>query len=128
MELQVHYRSARLVFWFAQVIGVAMIVALLIFIGGTLISEILDKLIIFREDYMVYILFLFELLITGAFILSWYRRRNGAILIIVLSIVISILWGKEGLNFVLIHLPLLFSGLLLLFYSYYKEWILKQKA
>jgi hypothetical protein len=128
MELQRHYRIARLLFWFAQAIGIFMAAALLLFIGGTLITELIQDLIDIKEDYMVFVFFLCEVFMAAAFIISWFRKRMGALLIIVLSILISILWGREAINIVYLHLPLLFSGLLLLFYSYYKEWILKQKA
>ena len=128
MELQRHYKTARLLFWFAQAIGIFMAAALVLFIGGTVISELLQDLIHIKEDYMVFMLFLCEIFIAAAFVLSWFRKRMGALIIIVLSILVSILWGRESINFVYLHLPLLFSGLLLLFYSYYKEWILKQKA
>ena len=128
MELQRHYKMARLLFWFAQAIGIFMAAALVLFIGGTVISELLQDLIHIKEDYMVFMLFLCEIFIAAAFVLSWFRKRMGALIIIVLSILVSILWGRESINFVYLHLPLLFSGLLLLFYSYYKEWILKQKA
>lgn len=70
MELKVHYRVARVVFWFAQAIGVSAIILLLLFIGGNLS-------------------------------------------------------GKE-INIILLHLALFFSGVILLFYSYYREWILKK--
>lgn len=128
MELQRHYRIARLLFWFAQAIGIFMAAALVLFIGGTLISELIQDLIEIKKDFMVFVLFLCEIFIAAAFVLSWFRKRMGALIIIVLSILVSILWGRESINFVYLHLPLLFSGLLLLFYSYYKEWILKQKA
>ena len=128
MELQRHYKIARLLFWFAQALGIFMAAALVIFIGGTLISELIQDLIDIKEDYMVFVFFICELFILASFIISWYRRRLGALIIIVLSILVSILWGRESINIVYLHLPLLFSGLLLLFYSYYKEWILKQKA
>ena len=128
MELQRHYKIARLLFWFAQAIGIFMAAALLLFIGGTLITELIQDLIDIKEDYMVFVFFLCEVFMAAAFVISWFRKRMGALLIIVLSILISILWGRESINIVYLHLPLLFSGLLLLFYSYYKEWILKQKA
>ena len=128
MKLSVHHRIARIIFWFAQAVGVVTILSLLIFIRGTLISEIRDQLIDFREDYTVFLFFLGEVFMAVAIIISWNRKRLGPVLVIVLSILIIIIWGREDINIVLLHLPLLFSGLLLLFYSYYKEWILKQKA
>lgn len=128
MELNGHYRFAQIVFWFAQVLGIIVAGGLVLFIGGTVISELLQDLIQIKEDYMVFVLFLCEMCLAGAFALSWFRKRMGALLIIGFSILIIILYGRESFTFVYLHLPLLFSGLLLLFYSYYKEWILKQKA
>ena len=127
MNLASHERTARILFWFAQILGTLWIAALLIFIGGTLIDEIIHKLIHFKEDYGVFILFFFELAIAAAFVISWYQIRMGPVLIIALSVLLSIIWAGEGYIFVLFHFPVFFSGLLLLFYSYYKEWILKQK-
>jgi hypothetical protein len=127
MNLASHERTARFLFWFAQVLGVLWISALLIFIGGTLIDEIIHKLIQFKEDFGVFILFFFELAIAAAFVISWYRKRQGPALIIALTVLLSIIWAREGYIFVLFHFPVFISGLLLLFYSYYKEWILKKK-
>ena len=128
MKLELHYKLARSIFWFAQVIGIITSLFLILFIGGNLIGELINKLIDFREDYSVFLFFFCELLVTGAIIISWYRKRMGPALILAFTILILIIWGREDLNIILLHLPLLFSGLLLLFYSYYKEWILKRKA
>jgi len=127
MNLASHERTARILFWCAQILGVFWIAALLIFIGGTLIDELIHKLINFKEDYGIIILFFFELAIAVAFVISWYRIRMGPALIVALTVLLSIIWAGEGYIFVLFHFPVFFSGLLLLFYSYYKEWILKKK-
>lgn len=126
MELQGHYRLARIIFWFAQAIGVSTTILLLLFMGGNLVGELIEKVINFREDYMVFLFFLCEVFIAVSFVISWYRLRMGAALVIVFTILIGILWGRETINIVYLHLPLLFSGLILLFYSYYREWILKK--
>jgi hypothetical protein len=127
MNLATHERTARILFWFSQILGVLWIVALLFLIGGTLMGEIIDSSIRFKEDYAFFALFIFELAIAAAFVISWYQKRLGPVLIVALTILLSIIWAGEGYVFVLFHFPLFFSGLLLLFYSYYKEWILKKK-
>ena len=128
MKLEVHYKVARGIFWFAQVIGIIVSVLLILFIGGNLIGELFARAIDFREDYSVFLFFFCDVLFAAAIIISWYRRRLGPVLMIAISVLIGIIWGREDINIVLLHLPLLFSGLLLLFYSFYKEWILKQRA
>ena len=128
MKLTFHYRLARFIFWFAQVLAIVTSSFLIVFTGGNLIGELVNKLIDFKEDYSVFLFFFWELLIAGSIILSWYRRRFGPTLMIAFTVLILIFWGREDINIILLHLPLLFSALLLLFYSYYKEWILKKKA
>lgn len=128
MKLAFHHRLAWIIFWFAQAVAIISVLALNLFIGGSLIDEMLNKIIDYRADYMVFFLFFFEVLMAVFVIISWYRKRPGAVLIIVLTVLISIWWGREDISLAMIHLPLLFSGLLLLFYSYYKEWILKKKV
>ena len=123
MKLKKHHRNSKIVFWVAQVIGVATILALIIFIGGTLISELIDPSIDtnLKEDYSVFLFFLVEVLIAVSFIISWSKRKTGAILILTFTILILIVWGWKDINIVLLHLPLLVSGLLLLFNEYYQE-------
>ena len=123
MKLKKHHRNSKIVFWVAQVIGVATILALIIFIGGTLISELIDPSIDtnLKEDYSVFLFFLVEVLIAVSFIISWSKRKTGAILILTFTILILIVWGWKDINIVLLHLPLLVSGLLLLFNAYYQE-------
>jgi len=128
MKLAAHHRIAMIIFWFAQALGILTVLALLIFIGGTLIDELVNQLISFREDYEVFLFFFCEVLVAVAIRISWKRKRMGPLLMLALTILIGIVWGREDMNIILLHLPLLLSGLLLLFYSYYKEWILKQKA
>ena len=127
MNLTSHHRIGRFIFWFAQIVGVITVVGLIIFIGGTIISELIDKVLDVREDYSVFIFFICEVLIGISFIISWKRKRLGPILVLILTALICILWGREDMNIIWLHLPLLVSGLLLLFYSYYKEWILRKK-
>lgn len=126
MELKVHYRLARIIFWFAQAIGVSTSILLLLFIGGNLVGELIEKVINFKDDYMVFLYFFGEVFIAVSFVISWYRLRMGAALVIVFTILIGILWGRETINIIYFHLPLLLSGMILLFYSYYREWILKK--
>ena len=128
MRLAVHQRVAVTIFWFAQAVGVVTVLALIVFIGGTLIDELINQVIDIREDYGVFLFFFSEVLLAVAIRISWKRKRVGPLLMLALTILIGIIWGREDMNIILLHLPLLFSGLLLLFYSYYKEWILKQKA
>ena len=128
MNLTIHYRVARIIFWFAQLVGLVTIVTLIFFVGGNLLSELIAQDITIREDYSIFLFFLCDLLLAGTIILSWYRKRLGPVLIIALTVLIGIIWGREDINIILLHLPILFSGILLLFYIYYKEWILKKKA
>ena len=123
MDSKKHHRNSKIAFWLAQAIGIVTILVLLIFIGGNLISEIIDPSIDtnLKEDYGVFLFFLVEVLIAISFIISWTRRKIGAILITVLTILIFIAWGREDRNIVYLHLPLLVSGLLLLFNAYYQE-------
>jgi hypothetical protein len=127
MKLSAHNRLARIIFWFALAVGVLTSLTLLIFIGGNLVSELFDQLITFKEDYSVFLFFLCEVFIAISIIISLNRKRIGPLLMLALTILIGILWGREDMNIILLHLPLLVSGLLLLFYTYYKEWILNQK-
>jgi len=128
MNLNIHYRLARVVFWVAQILGIIISLFLVLFMGGSVISELIAQDITIREDYAIFLLFLCDVLIAVAIVISWYRKRLGPVLMIVFSILICVAGGREDINFILLHLPLLFSGLLLLFYSFYKEWILKQRA
>ena len=127
MNLDSHHRFGRFLFWFAQLVGGITVAVLILFMGGTIISELITKDLNIGEDYMVFVLFVCEILTGISFIISWKRKRLGPILILLFATIICILWGRESINFVWLHLPVLFSGLLLLFYSYYKEWILKRK-
>lgn len=127
MNLSLHQRIATYLFWFAQGLGILMVLFLIVFLGGKLTGEILSKSIEFKADYMVFIYVFCELLVAVAFIISWNRKRMGAFLVTLLSLLTPFLWGLDDLTIVYLHLPLLLSGLLLLFYSYYKEWILKKK-
>jgi hypothetical protein len=127
MDLGGHYRLGRFIFWFAQIIGLTTVVALVLFIGGSIITELIGKELDVRQDYMVFVIFLLEGLTGISYVISWKRKRRGPVLILFFTVLICILWGRESPNAVLLHLPVLFSGLLLLFYSFYKEWILKKK-
>ena len=128
MNLDGHYRLGRFLFWFAQILGITTVALLILFIGGNLVGELIEKAIIIREDYKIFVIFLLEVLVLYSFVISWRRKRLGPILILFLSSLICVLWARESINIIWFHSPLLFSGLLLLFYSYYKEWILKRKA
>ena len=128
MNLQLHHRLARILFWFAQIIGILSSLVLVLFVGGNLVSELFAGGIDFREDYSVFLFFFCELFVAASIILSWYRKRLGPILIIVFTILIGSVWGSQDINIILLHLPLLLSGLLLLYYSYYKERILKNQV
>jgi len=128
MNLSTHQRIARILFWVAQAIGIFTALALTAFIGGNLISELIEGLITIKEEPVLIIILLCEILVIVSFVISWNRKRLGPILVLVITILIPFLWGWEDMNIWLLHLPILFSGILLLFYYYYKEWILKQKA
>jgi len=127
MNLNTHHRVGKNLFWVAQAVGVVTAVILVLFVGGNLIGELIQKSIDVREDYMVFVFFLCELCILISFKISWRRKRLGPILVLLFTTVICILWGRETINIIWFHSPLVFSGLLLLIYSYYKEWILKRK-
>ena len=128
MNLDGHYRFGRFLFWFAQIVGVTTIVVLILFIGGSIISELIAGVFDVSQDYMVLVVLLLEVLTMISYRISWRKKRRGPILILIFSTAICIIWGRETLTFVWMHTPILFSGLLLLIYSYYKEWILKRKA
>lgn len=118
----------RFLFWFAQILGITTVALLILFIGGNIVGELIEKVINVREDYIILVIFLLEVLVVNSFVISWKRKRLGPILILFFTALICVLWAKESINIIWFHSPLLFSGLLLLFYSYYKEWILKRKA
>jgi hypothetical protein len=128
MDLQLHHRLARILFWFAQIIGMLTSLFLVLFIGGNFASELFAGDIGIREDYLFFLFFLCELLVAGSIILSWHRKRLGPALLIAFTILIGSIWGNQDINIILLHLPLLLSGILLLFYSYYKERILKKQV
>ena len=128
MNLDTHYRLGRFTFWFAQILGVVNVVSLILFIGANLIGELINKEISIREDYAIFIIFICEILVLISYVISWKKKRLGAILILLFTALVCILWGKDSPEIIWFHLPLLVSGLLLLFYSFYKEWILKRKA
>ena len=127
MNLSTHQQIARILFWIAQAIGIFTALALTAFIGGNLISELLEGLITIKEEPVLFIILLCEILVIVSFVISWNRKRLGPILVLPFTILIIFLWDWKDINFILLHLPILISGCLLLFYSYYKEWILKQK-
>ena len=131
MNLKVHRRIARIVFWVAQIVGTVTILSLLFFIGANIINDIQINDIgeVFVKDgyYEIILSFLCEVFIAVAIIISWYKNKIGAFLVIVFTILAYIIWGYEDFNILLIHLPLLFTGLLLLFYVYYKKRIMKKE-
>lgn len=128
MNLDTHYRLGRYTFWFAQILGVVNLVSLILYIGVTLIVELINREISITEDYSIFIILLCEVLVGISFVISWKRKRPGAILILLFTALVCILWGKDSPEIIWFHLPLMVSGLILLFYSFYKEWILKRKA
>ncbi len=125
-----HHRNSRIVFWVAQVIGSITIIALLLFVGGNLLTELIDPDIDsnLREDFMLYIFLLSLVFVAVSIIISWYKSKIGAFLVIACTILAYIIWGIKDLNVLLLLTPLLCSGLLLIFYSYYKDWILNKKV
>ena len=127
MDLVVHQRIARFIFWFSQILGMVTIFTLMLFIGGNLVGELVKQDFEIREDYGLIVLFTCEVLVAVAYRISWRRKRLGSFLILATTILVCIIWGRQELNLVLFHVPVILSGLLLVFYSYYKEWILKQK-
>jgi hypothetical protein len=127
MNLSAHQQFARILFWVVQAIGVFTALALTVFIGGNLISELTEGLITIKEEYGLFIILFCEILVIVSFVISWNRKRLGPILVLVVTILLLFLWGWDDMNVLFLHLPILFSGILLLFYYYYKEWILKQK-
>ena len=115
MNLDKHRRVARFIFWFAQMLGIFNAVSLILFLGGTLAGELINKLITIREEYLLFIIFLSEVLIGISFIISWNRIRLGPVLILFFTAAVFVLWGKDSPEIIWFHLPLLISGLLLLF-------------
>ena len=131
MNLKVHHRIARIIFWIAQIVGIFTITMILIFIGANIINDIqindIGKVFVKDGYYEIILFFLCEVFIGVAIIISWYKNKIGAFLVIVFTILAYIIWGYEDFNILLIHLPLLFTGLLLLFYVYYKKRIMKKE-
>jgi len=127
MNLEGHHDAGRYLFWIAQIIGVAASVALIIFVIGNLLTELITRAIDVREDYSIILIAVCEILVGISFIISWKRKRLGPILVLIFTVVIFFLWGPQSYSFIWMHSPLVVSGLLLLFYSFYKEWILKRK-
>ena len=131
INIKTHQRNARIVYWVALIVGSATVLSLLFFIGANIINDIQINDIgeVFAKDgyYEIILFFLCEIFIAVGFIISWYKSKIGAFLVIAFTILAYILWGEVDINILLIHLPLLFSGFLLLFYSCYKEWIIKKE-
>ena len=126
-----HQKISRIIFWVALIVGSATVLSLLIFIGANIINDIQINDIgeVFAKDgyYEIILFFLCEIFISVGFIISWYKSKIGAFLVIAFTILAFVTWGEMDINILLIHLPLLFSGFLLLFYTYYKDWILKKE-
>ena len=114
-------------FWFAQAVGIFTALAITVFVGGNVIGELVDGLITIGEHPLLFVILLCEIMVIVSFVISWNRKRLGAFMVVGFVILIDILWGKDSANVIFFHLPVLFAGLLLVFYSYYKEWILRQK-
>ena len=127
-----------IIFWVAQIVGSITILSLIVFIGGNIINDIQindvgEKVFVKDGYYKVILFFLCEVFIAVAIIISWYKRKTAAFLKntflapLIVFIILAILNFPGGKNVLLLHLLLLFSGLLLLFYAYYNEWILKKE-
>lgn len=127
MNLDSHHNAGRYMFWIAQTIGVVSAAALIVFMVGTVVSEWIREGLDVQEDYTLLLIALCEILVGISFRISWRRKRLGPVLILLFTLVICILWGTSDMLMIWLHMPLFFSGLLLLVYSYYKEWILKRK-
>ena len=93
MRLSTHQRIGTFIFWFAQIVGGVAALALIIFFGSTLVSELLENLITIKEDYSLFLLLFGEILIAVAFKISWRKKRLGAVLVILLSILSHYLMG-----------------------------------
>ena len=127
MNLKVHRRIARIIFWVALIVGTVTILSLLVFIGANIIYDTGGD-----GYYKVILFFLCEVFIAVGIIISWYKRKTAAFLkntflpplitFIILAIIIN-----PGKNVLLLHLLLLFCCLLLLVYAYYNEWIMKKE-
>ena len=128
MIIRKHHRNSRIIFWVAQLIGSITVIALLIFTVGSFIEEIRDPDIVIelKEDFGIYVFGLCNVFIATAIIISWYKSKLAAFLMIAFIILANIFfWDTNGLK---VHIPLILSSLLLLFYAYYKEWIMKRIA
>ena len=122
MIIKKHHRNSKIIFWVAQVIGSITVIALLIFTFGSFIEAIRnpDIKIEIKENLGVYVFGLCHVFIAIAIFISWYKSRLAAFLMIAFIILANIFfWDTNGL---LVHITLIFSSLLLLFYSYYKKW------
>ena len=123
-----HQRNSKIIFWIALVIGALTIIPLIIFLTGTFISNRIDPDIDVKLLELPEILafFLCEVFIAGSLIISLFKNKIGAFLVILFVILANIAFREPLVR--LLHIPMLISGLLLIFHAYYKDWILKDDS
>ena len=46
---------ARIFFWSGQIIGTVTIIPLLLFVGGNVFGELIEGLITFKEEYLLFV-------------------------------------------------------------------------
>ena len=127
-SIEKHQRNSKIIFWIALVIGALTIIPFIIFLAGTYISGRFDPDIDFKllESLEILAFFLCEVFIAGSLIISLFKNKIGAFLVILFVILANIAFRENLVR--LLHIPLLISGLLLIFHAYYKDWILKDDS
>jgi len=111
--------------WAALLIGSA-INLLSLFIGGFFGLVVISRLADESEKFQLieWIVFLLFLLNIAAIVVAWFRTRLGGFLITLSAILNIFLFTGEWMgdsNRWIFKIPLLFVGLLLLFYVYYNQ-------
>jgi len=127
-SIKKHQRNSKIILWIALVIGALAIIPFIIFLAGTYISGRFDPDIDFKllESLEILAFFLCEVFIAGSLIISLFKNKIGAFLVILFVILANIAFRENLVR--LLHIPLLISGLLLIFHAYYKDWILKDDS
>ena len=118
-SIKKHHRNSKIIFWIALVIGAITVIPLIIFLTGTFISEGIDPDIDFKllEEFGLLAFFLCEVFIAGSLIISLFKNKIGAFLVILFVILANIAFWDHNVR--LLHIPLLISGLMLIFLAHY---------
>jgi hypothetical protein len=112
---------AKILFWTGQIIGTVYIITLLLIAGRNIFDQLIKGLITFKEDNLLFIFFFFLLGIAIGLIITWFRSRTGALIIIASTIAAGLVYGLGGDKMLFVLLMPLISGILLLLSAYQKE-------